>query len=71
MDHYDFVDKVHEICRTPRYKAPDDDKIIDMLMKEVKNRRSTPGSAATASGSARRHGPADHAPTSEYRSFRA
>jgi len=39
MDHYDFVDKVNEICRTPRYKAPDDDKIIDMLMKEVKNRR--------------------------------
>jgi hypothetical protein len=39
MDHYDFVDKVNEICRTPRYKAPDDDKIIDMLMKEVRNRR--------------------------------
>ena len=39
MDHYDFVDKVNEICRTPKYKAPDDDKIIDMLMKEVRNRR--------------------------------
>ena len=39
MDHYDFVDKVNEICRTPRYKAPDDEKIIDMLMKEVRNRR--------------------------------
>jgi len=39
MDHYDFVDKVNEICRTPRYKAPTDDKIMEMLMKEVKNRR--------------------------------
>jgi hypothetical protein len=39
MDHYDFVDKINEICRTPKYKAPDDDKIIDMLMKEVRNRR--------------------------------
>lgn len=39
MDHYDFVDKVNEICRTPRYKAPTDDKILEMLMKEVHNRR--------------------------------
>jgi hypothetical protein len=39
MDHYDFVDKVNEICRTPRYKAPTDDKIMEMLMKEVSNRR--------------------------------
>jgi len=39
MDHYDFVDKVNEICRTPKYKAPQDEKIVDMLMKEVKNRR--------------------------------
>lgn len=41
MDHYDFVDKINEICRTPRYKAPTDDKIIEMLMKEVRNRRLT------------------------------
>ena len=39
LAHYDFVDKVNEICRTPRYKAPDDDRIIEMLMKEVRNRR--------------------------------
>jgi len=39
MDHYDFVDKINEICRTPKYKAPTEDKIIEMLMKEVRNRR--------------------------------
>jgi hypothetical protein len=39
LAHYDFVDKVNEICRTPRYRAPDDDRIIEMLMKEVRNRR--------------------------------
>jgi hypothetical protein len=39
MDHYDFVDKVNEICRTPKYKAPTDEAILDMLMKEVRNRR--------------------------------
>ena len=39
MDHYDFVDKVNEICRTPKYKAPNDEKIIEMLMKEVRQRR--------------------------------
>jgi len=39
LAHYDFVDKVNEICRTPRYRAPDDDRIMDMLMKEVRNRR--------------------------------
>jgi len=38
MDHYDFVDKVNEICRTPRYKG-DDDRIMEMLMREVRNRR--------------------------------
>jgi len=37
--HYDFVDKVNEICRTPKYKARDDDVIVEMLMKEVRNRR--------------------------------
>jgi len=39
MDHYDFVDKVNEICRTPRYRAPDDERIFEMLMKEVRQRR--------------------------------
>jgi hypothetical protein len=42
MDHYDFVDKINEICRTPKYKAPTDEKIVDMLMKEVHNRRLDP-----------------------------
>jgi hypothetical protein len=39
LAHYDFVDKVNEICRTPKYRAPDDDRIMEMLMKEVRNRR--------------------------------
>ncbi len=42
MDHYDFQDKVKEICRTPKYRAPDDDRIKDMLMKEVRERRLDP-----------------------------
>jgi hypothetical protein len=37
--HYDFQDKVNEIARTPRYRAPTDDKIVDMVMKEVRERR--------------------------------
>jgi hypothetical protein len=39
IDHYSFVDKVNEICRTPRYRAPTDEKILEMLMKEVRERR--------------------------------
>ncbi len=40
FDHYDFVDKVNEICRTPRYKVRNsDDEIMRMLMDEVKRRR--------------------------------
>ena len=39
MNHYDFVDKVNEICRTPKYKANTDEKVLDMLMKEVRERR--------------------------------
>ncbi len=39
IDHYGFVDKVNEICRTPRYKAPTDERIMDLLMKEVRERR--------------------------------
>jgi hypothetical protein len=42
-DHYDYVDKVNEICRTPRYKARQgDDTIRKMLMDEVVKRRLTP-----------------------------
>jgi hypothetical protein len=37
--HYDFADKVNEIARTPKYKAPTDEKVIDMVMKEVRERR--------------------------------
>ncbi len=39
MDHYSFVDKVNEICRTPRYRAPTDEKIMELLMKQVRERR--------------------------------
>jgi hypothetical protein len=39
-DHYDFADKVNEICRTPSYKARQgDESIKEMLMKEVRERR--------------------------------
>ncbi len=39
-DHYDFVDKVNEICRTPKYQARQgDDSIRKMLMDEVSKRR--------------------------------
>jgi hypothetical protein len=39
FNHYDLVDKVNEICRTPRYRANTDEKILDMLMKEIRERR--------------------------------
>src|SRR4249920_3827866 len=40
FDHYDFVDKVNEICRTPPYKArKGDESIKEMLMSEVSKRR--------------------------------
>jgi hypothetical protein len=39
FDHYDFQDKVNEICRTPKYKARTDEIVIDMVMKEVRERR--------------------------------
>jgi hypothetical protein len=40
FDHYDFVDKVNEICRTPRYKVRlGDEEIMKMLMDEVRKRR--------------------------------
>ena len=37
--NYDFADKVNEIARTPKYRAPTDDKIRDMLTKEIRERR--------------------------------
>jgi len=40
FDHYDFVDKVNEICRTPRYRArTGDDAIMKLLMDEVTKRK--------------------------------
>jgi hypothetical protein len=43
--HYDFTDKVEEICRTPRYQLkrgqPEEQAVKDLLMKEVKERRLT------------------------------
>ena len=40
FDHYDFVDKVNEICRTPAHKARlGDESIKKMLMDEVSKRR--------------------------------
>ena len=39
-DHYDFVDKVNEICRTPAHRARQgDESIKKMLMDEVSKRR--------------------------------
>lgn len=42
FDHYDFADKVNEIARTPKYKANTDEKVLDMVMKEVRERRLDP-----------------------------
>ena len=43
--HYDFTDKVEEICRTPRYQLrrgiPEQEAVKEMLMKEVAERRLT------------------------------
>ena len=40
FDHYDFQDKVKEICRTPKYKVrAGNDTIMKMLMDEVQKRR--------------------------------
>jgi hypothetical protein len=40
FDHYDFVDKVNEICRTPKYRVRQGDEgIVKMLMDEVDKRR--------------------------------
>jgi hypothetical protein len=41
-DHYDLVDKVNEICRTPKYRVRNgDEDIKKMLMDEVVKRRLT------------------------------
>src|SRR5512139_3146794 len=42
-DHYDFVDKVNEICRAPRHvtQRGGDVTVMKMLMDEVKKRRLT------------------------------
>jgi hypothetical protein len=41
--HYDFTDKVEEICRTPRYQLrrgnTEEEAIKELLMKEVQERR--------------------------------
>jgi hypothetical protein len=37
--HYDFTDKVEEICRMPRYKARTDEALMDMLMKDVRDHK--------------------------------
>lgn len=39
FNHYDLIDKINEIARTPRYKAPTDERVMEMLMKEVRDRR--------------------------------
>ncbi len=41
IQYYDFKDKVNEICRMPKYKARTDERIMEMLMKEVTERRMT------------------------------
>ena len=41
--HYDFTDKVEEICRTPRYQlrrtVSEEQALREMLMEEVRERR--------------------------------
>ncbi len=41
FDHYDFVDKVNEICRMPKYRfrVGGDDAVVKMLMDEVTKRK--------------------------------
>ena len=38
IDHYSLQDKIVQVARTPRYKAPTDEKVVDLLMKEVRER---------------------------------
>ncbi len=37
-DHYNLVDKMNEVARSPRYSHPDD-KIYDLLMRHVREER--------------------------------
>jgi hypothetical protein len=40
FDHYDFVDKVNEICRMPKYRfRGGDDDVVKLLMEEVTKRK--------------------------------
>lgn len=40
FDHYDFVDKVNEICRMPKYRVRGGDEgVVKLLMDEVTKRR--------------------------------
>jgi hypothetical protein len=41
FDHYDFVDKVNEICRMPKYRFRNggDDAVVRLLMEEVTKRK--------------------------------
>ena len=40
FDHYDFVDKVNEICRTPKYRVRNGDEgVVKLLMEEVNKRK--------------------------------
>ena len=42
-DHYDFLDKVNEVCRAPRHvtQRGGDQTVMKMLMDEVRKRRLT------------------------------
>jgi len=40
--HYDFTDKVEDVCRTPVYKARTNEILMGMLMKEVEAARLEP-----------------------------
>lgn len=41
FDHYDFIDKVNEICRMPKYRVPGrgDEGVVKLLMEEVTKRK--------------------------------
>jgi hypothetical protein len=41
FDHYDFIDKVNEICRMPKYRfrGSGDDGVVKLLMEEVTKRK--------------------------------
>ena len=40
FDHYDFVDKVKEICRTPKYKVRQGDESIKKMLTDEVSKRS-------------------------------